>query len=172
VLARLLIAAWAALVLLVPVTVQAADSDDDPDSLAFGAGWWDVIQNKDTAGLLNLEYRSDKKLWWFKPQVGMFGTSKGGFYLYAGIRLDVYFGDRWVFTPSFSPGVYHNGNGRDLGFELEFRSSAEIAYRFDDYSRLSLGIAHLSNASLGDRNPGVETLTLTYSVPFSKLIGD
>jgi hypothetical protein len=172
VLARLSLTVLAVLVLLMPAAVRADDTDSDPDALAFGAGWWDVVQQKDNAALLNLEYRSDKKLWWFKPQVGMFGTSKGGFYLYAGIRLDVYFGDRWVFTPSFSPGVYHEGNGRDLGFELEFRSSAEIAYRFDDYSRLSLGIAHLSNASLGDRNPGVETLTLTYSVPFSKLIGD
>ncbi|MCK6450751.1 MAG: acyloxyacyl hydrolase [Alphaproteobacteria bacterium] len=175
--ARLRIVVWglavlAGLSLAVPAAAQSLDSDSDPDALAFGAGWWDVVQNKDTAALLNLEYRSNKKLWWFKPQAGMFGTSKGGFYLYAGIRLDVYFGDRFVFTPSFSPGVYHEGNGRDLGFELEFRSSAEIAYRFDDYSRLSLGIAHLSNASLGDRNPGVETLTLTYSVPLSKLVGD
>ena len=49
--------------------------------------------------------------------------------------------------------------------------AAAFAYRFDDYSRLSPGIAHLSNASLSDKNPGVETLTLSYSVPFAKLFG-
>ncbi|MCC7049307.1 MAG: porin family protein, partial [Alphaproteobacteria bacterium] len=81
---------------------------------------------------------------------------------------------------SFSPGFYLQGNGRDLGYLVEFRSSAELAYRFDDYSRLSLGIAHLSNASLGGegpglllptapaRNPGVETLTLSYSMPIDR----
>ena len=147
------------------------DKDPDPDALAFGAGYFDIIKRRDGAAILNLEYRSDKKLWVFKPMIGMWGTSEGGFYAYAGVRLDVYFGNRFVFTPSFAPGFYHEGNGKDLGLEVEFRSSAEIAYRFDDYSRLSLGIAHLSNASLGDKNPGVETLTLTYSVPFGKLLG-
>jgi hypothetical protein len=163
--------ALAALAGLSMPVLAASDDDPDPDALAFGLGYFDIVKRRDDAAILNLEYRSDKRLWVFKPQAGLFATSKGGFYAYAGIRLDVYFGNRFVFTPSFSPGLYHEGNGKDLGFEVEFRSSAEIAYRFDDYSRLSLGIAHLSNASLGDKNPGVETLTLTYSVPFAKLLG-
>jgi len=155
-----------------PGTARADDGDNEPDALAFGLGYFDIIKQRDGAAIFNLEYRSDKKLWYFKPMIGMFATSEGGFYGYAGIRMDVYFGNRFVFTPSFAPGLYHEGKGKDLGFEVEFRSSVEVAYRFDDYSRLSLGMAHLSNASLGDKNPGVETLTLTYSVPFSKLLGD
>jgi hypothetical protein len=165
---------WLLLVLLAApsVALAASDEDADPDALAFGLGYFDIVKKRDGAGIFNLEYRSDKKLLWvFKPQVGMFATSKGGFYTYAGIRLDVYLGNRFVFTPSFSPGLYLEGNGKDLHFPVEFRSSAEFAYRFDDYSRLSLGIAHLSNASLGDKNPGVEALTLSYSVPFDKLFG-
>ena len=170
---RLLCAALVAVALVAaPTLVRADDADPEPDALAFGAGWFDIIKMRDNAAILNLEYRSDKKLWYFKPMFGMWATSEGGFYGYAGIRMDVYFGNRFVFTPSFAPGFYHDGNGKDLGLEIEFRSSVEVAYRFDDYSRLSLGLAHLSNASLGDKNPGVETLTLTYSVPFSKLIGD
>lgn len=158
--------------LAAPVIARADDADPEPDALAFGAGWFDIVKQRNNAAILNLEYRSDKKLWVFKPMFGMFATSEGGFYGYAGIRMDVYFGNRFVFTPSFAPGFYHNGNGKDLGFDIEFRSSGEFAYRFDDYSRLSLGLAHLSNASLGSKNPGVETLTLSYSVPFSKLLGD
>lgn len=156
-----------------PVAARADDdADPEPDALAFGLGYFDIIKQRDGAAILNLEYRSDKKLWVFKPMFGMFATSEGGFYGYAGIRMDVYFGNRFVFTPSFAPGLYFEGNGKDLGLEVEFRSSVEVAYRFDNYSRLSLGLAHLSNASLGDKNPGVETLTLTYSMPFSKLLGD
>ena len=71
-----------------------------------------IIKRNDSAGIFNLEYRSDKKLWVFKPQVGMFATSKGGFYAYAGVRVDVYLGNRFVFTPSFSPGLYYEGNWR------------------------------------------------------------
>ncbi len=161
-----------AAVVAAPTLARAEGDDPEPDALAFGAGWFDIIKMRDNAAILNLEYRSDKKLWVFKPMFGMWASSEGGFYGYAGIRMDVYFGNRFVFTPSFAPGFYHDGNGKDLGLEVEFRSSVEVAYRFDDYSRLSLGLAHLSNASLGDKNPGVETLTLTYSVPFSKLLGD
>ena len=174
------------------VSARAEDQkeqDYEPDALAFGAGYYDVLRamrNKPdamTAGLLNLEYRSDKKLWYFRPQIGAWATNQGSAYVYAGIRLDVFIGNRFVFTPSFSPGLYIDGNGKDLGFPVEFRSSAEFAYRFDDYSRISLGIAHLSNASLSKvakdspiagngKNPGVETLTLSYSVPIRNLLGN
>lgn len=172
---RLRVAAVAGFVLAVAFAFScpaSADSDDDPDAIAFGLGYFDIIKREHAAGILNFEYRSDKKLWIFKPMAGVFGTSDGGFYGYGGVRIDVYFGNRFVFTPSFAPGLYHKGSGKDLGFELEFRSSAELGYRFDDYSRLSLGIAHLSNASLGNKNPGVETLTLTYSVPIRNLLGN
>ena len=175
---------WPALSLVLALTAAipapparaADDSTKDPDSLALGAGIFDVRRRhdlplKNDAGLFDLEYRSDKQLWWFKPMIGAFGTTEGAFYTYAGIRLDVYFGDRLVFTPSFAPGLYHQGNGNDLGFEVEFRSSAEIAWRFDDFSRLSFGVSHISNASLGRKNPGVENLTVMYSIPFRKLIG-
>ena len=174
------------------VSARAEDQkeqDYEPDALAFGAGYYDVLRamrNKPdamTAGLLNLEYRSDKKLWHFRPQIGAWATNQGSAYVYAGIRLDVFIGNRFVFTPSFSPGLYIDGNGKDLGFPVEFRSSAEFAYRFDDYSRISLGIAHLSNAGLSKvakdspiagngKNPGVETLTLSYSVPIRNLLGN
>lgn len=150
---------------------------DDPAALAVGVGYYDVVRQRSGAEMIDIEYRSDARLWWFKPQMGMWATSDGSFYTYAGVRMDVYLGNRLVFSPSFAPGFYLKGDGRDLGYVIEFRSSAEIAYRFDDYSRISLGIAHLSNASLGGagpglllptdppRNPGVETLTLNYSIP-------
>ena len=59
-------------------------------------------------------------------------------------------------------------NGKELGGTLEFRTGAELAWRFDDYSRLGLALHHISNASIYDSNPGTEMLVLTYSVPFTK----
>jgi len=47
----------------------------------------------------------------------------------------------------------------------------EVAYRFDDRSRLGLSISHYSNAGLGDDNPGTESLMLNYSVPLKKITG-
>ena len=67
--------------------------------------------------------------------------------------------------------VYYRGNGVDLGSVLEFRSSGEIAYRFEDRSRLGITAFHLSNASTGRINPGTEVVMLSYSMPITTLIG-
>jgi hypothetical protein len=66
-------------------------------------------------------------------------------------------------------GAYHEGNGKDLGGTLEFRSGLELAYRFDDRSRLGLEISHRSNASIYEDNPGEETLMVFYHLPLTKL---
>ena len=52
---------------------------------------------------------------------------------------------------------------------MEFRSTIELGYRFDDRSRLSLAFGHLSNAGIGDSNPGTEVLTLYYHLPIDRL---
>jgi len=145
---------------------------DDPDFLSFGAGYFDVNRQKDQGGEFRLEYRSDYKLWHFKPFVDVAGATGGHGFIGAGILLDIYFGRRFVVTPSFAPQFYFGGNDDlDLDYPLEFRSQIEFAYRFDDWSRLGLAVSHYSNAGLGDTNPGTEALTVYYSVPFGKLFG-
>ena len=46
--------------------------------------------------------------------------------------------------------VLVQGDGLDLGYGLEFRSQLEIAYRFDNRSRLGVAVSHMSNASWVD----------------------
>ena len=142
---------------------------DDPDFLSIGVGYFDWNRQKDTAAEFRLEYRSDKKLWIFKPLAGVMATSDGAFYGFAGIGIDVFFGRRLVLTPSFAPGYYAKGSGYDLGPPLEFRPQLEAAYRSDDRSRLGIAISHMSNASLGDKNPGTEAAIVYYSMPLSRI---
>ena len=93
------------------------------------------------------------------------GTTDSTFYGYGGFLVDVFFGKRWVLTPSLAAGYYDKGNGLDLGHELEFRSSIELSYRFDNRTRLGVSFYHLSNASISDVNPGTEVLSVVYSIP-------
>jgi len=151
----------------------AAKADGDPDFLTLGAGWYDFNKQDDSAGEFRLEYRSDEEFYYLKPFAAVAGTSSGSFFVGVGVLMDVYFGRRWVLTPSFAPHYYsQGGSDKDLGHELEFRSQIEFAYRFDDRSRLGLSVSHYSNASIGDKNPGTETLMLNYSVPVDKLFGN
>ncbi|MBT5194166.1 MAG: acyloxyacyl hydrolase, partial [Rhodospirillaceae bacterium] len=99
-------------------------------------------------------------------------TSPGHGFVGAGVLIDIFLGRRFVLTPSFAPHAYWGGNDDlDLGHTVEFRSQLELAYRFDNRSRLGLAISHYSNASLGDKNPGTETATLYYSLPLDNLFG-
>ena len=74
-----------------------------------------------------------------------------------------------IFTPGFGGGYYNAASGLDLGFDAEFRSSLELSRRFRNGSRLGFVFAHVSNGSLGDKNPGSETLGLNCAVPLDRL---
>jgi hypothetical protein len=140
--------------------------EDDPSFLTIGGGYFDIVNNDDSAAEFRLEYRDKHRFWIFKPFAGAIATSDGAFYGYAGVLTDFYFGRRIVISPSVAAGPYIEGGGKDLGHVFEIRSGLEVAYRFDDRSRLGLLFYHISNAGLGDdENPGAEVLTLSYSIP-------
>lgn len=81
---------------------------------------------------------------------------------------------KWLLAPSLGAAKSENGasfvfidDGRDirLGHELEFRSGIKISYEFDSKWRVGVGLFHLSNGGLADRNPGTEPVFLGLSVP-------
>ena len=142
---------------------------EDPAFLTFGVGAFDFNRQKDQGVEFRLDYRSDYKLGPFKPFVTGAAISNGMTFLGAGVLVDVYFGRRFVVTPSFAPTWWRGKtNGLDLGHGLEFRSQIDFAYRYDDRSRFGIAISHSSNASLGDTNPGTETLMVNYSYPLGR----
>lgn len=146
---------------------------EDPDFISFSAGAYDWNRQVEKGAEFRLEYRSDAKLWIFKPFGAIAGTSTGQGFLGAGVLVDIFFGRRFVLTPSFAPLFYSGGNSKlDLGYALEFRSQIEAAYRLDDRSRLGFAVSHYSNAGLGDTNPGTESAMVYYSVPFDRLMGN
>lgn len=144
--------------------------EDDPDFLEVQGGSFDISHAHTAA--FGLEYRSDYKLLWIvKPMVGGFATTRGAVYGYAGFAIDLHLGEHVVLTGSEAIGAYGRGNDKNLGpIAPEFRSAIEVAYRFDDGSRLGVLFHHISNADAGSRNPGAETLMLTYAYPVPKLL--
>ena len=147
--------------------VPAAHADD-PAFISVAAGAYDFNRQKDQGAEFRLEYRDDTKFFGFlKPFVAVAGaTSSNSFFAGAGVLTDLYWGKRFVVTPSFAPHYYNGGNDKlDLDYALEFRSQLEFAYRFDNRSRLGLAVSHYSNASLGATNPGTETASIYYSIP-------
>jgi lipid A 3-O-deacylase len=156
------VGAWVA-----PVAAQDLEKGD-PDFLSFGVGAFDIVAHKHPSTAFQAEYASDSRFWIFHPIAGVMATTDMGGDAYAGVAVDLFFGNRIVMTPSFAPGFYWRGSGKNLGYPLEFRSAFTVAYRFDDRSRLGVEFYHLSNAGINENtNPGTEVLLLKYSMPFT-----
>src|ERR1700722_15005187 len=147
--------AAAALVAVMGATMCSAARADDPGMIAFGAGAYDFLHNY-TAAEFRGEYRFGHGLFFLKPIVGAFATTRGAYYGYGGIRADLVFADHYVIMPVAAVGYYQHGDGKNLRSVLEFKTGAEFAYRFDNASRLGIAFDHLSNAGISKRNPGEE----------------
>ena len=146
----------------VMVTPQVKANDD---LLSLGIGYYDINDNEDAVDF-RLEYRWHEPVWWeIKPWVGAEATSEGAIYGVGGLLLDLSLTDHWMLTPSFGAGLYSDGDGKDLGSVIEFRSQIEVGYQFMNNSRLGVAFGHISNAGITDKNPGTEILNLYYHVP-------
>jgi len=156
-------------VVLSAISSVTRAASQDGDMLAFSAAYFDVNQRKNEAGEFRVEYRADEHMWIFKPFGGAMATTDGALHGFAGVLIDIPLWERIYITPSFAPGLYHDGNGKDLFYTLEFRSQIEISYRFQNGHRLGASFNHISNANLGEDNPGVESAALTYIVPFDAI---
>ncbi len=157
--------------LALATSAAAAEREPPPQALALGGGWFDFKRQRDPAGQFWVEYRAGKGHEPFRPFAVTMVTTDGAIYVGVGIGYELFLGRYLVVTPSLAPGLYAKGGGEDLGLPLEFRSQVEIAYRFRNGSRLGLALSHLSNGSIGKRNPGEESLMLNYEVALKKLFG-
>lgn len=144
-------------------------SPADPPRIALGAGAFDITPGNGSrsrsAAEGRVEYRFGDVLWVIAPFVGVAGTSNGAFFGYGGFGFDINFTPRLVLTPNAAAGYFWRGSGTNLGSWWEFRTGAELAYRFTDQSRLGVAVHHTSNAGLTRRNPGEQSVVLIYSIP-------
>ncbi len=86
--------------------------------------------------------------------IGQWGSG-GSYFLGGGLVVTRNLGERWFVEFSEMPGIYHAGdNDHDLGQDLEFRSQLALGYHLNEDWSASAAVAHISNADLGDDNPG------------------
>ena len=99
------------------------------------------------------------------PITGGFLTENSAFYLYTGAQAEYNIG-RLKITPSFAPGFYNSGDGKDLGSVLEFKSEVQMSLNLSDSTEFGLSYNHISNASLGDKNPGANSYMINFLKQF------
>ena len=128
-------------------------SDDGKKSTLLGFQHQNENLNRDTF-LGNLS-----------PITGVLFTADNAGYFYTGVQAQYKLGALNL-TPSFTPGIYHEGDGKDLGHLIEFKSELQISLDLSKTSELGFSYNHISNASLGDKNPGANSYMFNFFKSF------
>jgi hypothetical protein len=142
---------------------------DEPSYGDIGLGAFDIQGHREsgTSAEARAEFRYGKKLFYIGPAIGVLGNTSGGIFGYAGVYGDLALGPHIILTPLAAVGAYRRGGSEDLGGAFAFRLSANLAYQFDNLSRVGMQFAHISNAGIYNRNPGENELLVTYAVPLN-----
>ncbi len=152
--------------LLIPATIAAPALASD--YLTGSVGWFDLVDGDDESAQFGAEYRFSPIQYGFRPTLGITVTDDGGVYGYGGFNWDVPLIDNQLYLiPNFMVGAYGEGDSKDLGGTIEFRSGIEVAYQLPNTHRVGVAFNHISNASIYDKNPGAETLLINYSLPMN-----
>ena len=136
----------------------------------FFTGNFDFSDDKQSAYLVGFQHQNENLnretfLGNVSPITGGFITENSAAYIYTGIEWNMDMGGM-VFTPSFAPGLYHEGDGKDLGHVLEFKSEVKLSYEPSDNTSFGISYNHVSNASLGDKNPGANSYMFNFLKTF------
>ena len=159
------------LISLMSITLSTY-ADERNANVSFYTGTFDVIDKEgdDKTSLIGIEHKNpnlfrDTFLGKFKPVTGAFVTGNSSIYLYTGVEGQYGIGPLKI-LPSFTPGYYEKGDGKDLGSFLEFKSEIKVGIDVFENSKIGYSYSHISNNDWGDTNPGVDNQQITFSKNF------
>ena len=141
-------------------------------NITFYTGKFDTTDTvgDDKINLFGIEHKNpnlfrDTFLGKVSPVTGGFVSGKGSTYLYTGVEAEYDLGPVKI-LPSFTPGYYQKGDGKDLGDVLEFKSEVKVGFDIFENSKIGYSYSHISNNDWGEKNPGADNQSITFSKKF------
>ena len=160
------------LLVLLTFSINADEIKDDNLNTKFSvySGVFDFSDDGKRSTLIGFQHQNenlnrDTFLGNLSPITGAMITADNAGYIYTGVQAKYKLGSLNI-TPSFTPGLYHEGDGKDLGHLLEFKSEVQLSLDFSKSSKLGFSYNHISNASLGDKNPGANSYMFNFLKKF------
>ena len=151
---------------------KSSIADEQKTDISIYTGTFDIIDKEgdDQTSLIGLEHRNsdlfrNTVLGKLTPLTGIFMTGDSSVYLYTGVEGQYDIGPLKI-LPSFSPGLYEKGDGKDLGSVLEFKSEIKIGLDIFENSKIGYSYSHISNNNWGEINPGTDNQQITFSRAF------
>ena len=142
----------------------------DSHQFNFFSGVFDYSHEGKNSELFGIQHSNenlfrDTSFGKISPITGFMITADSATYLYTGVQAEYEIG-KLNFTPSFSPGYYTTGDGKDLGSPLEFKTEVQLSLELLPGSKLGYSYNHVSNAGLGDKNPGANSYMFNFMKSF------
>ena len=136
----------------------------------FYSGMFDFSDNGKKSAIIGIQHQNENLtrksfLGTLSPITGAMITADNATYFYTGIQAQYKIG-KINLTPSFTPGIYEKGNGKDLGHVVEFKSEVQLSLNLFENSQFGMSYNHISNASLGDKNPGANSYMFNFLQKF------
>jgi lipid A 3-O-deacylase len=149
---------------------NAQEDNLNRTELNLFTGMFDFSDHKQKAGVIGLQHQNDELfrdsfLGNLSPITGGFITENSAAYIYTGAQAEYDLGLVTI-TPSFAPGYYHAGDGKDLGHVLEFKTEVQMSLNIFETAQFGMSYNHISNASLGDKNPGANSYMINFLKQF------
>ena len=146
------------------------DIDDNNHQFNLYLGNFDFSDDNQKSMLLGFQHQNENLkrntfLGNISPVSGGFITANSAAYIYTGVEWNMNMGP-FFFTPSFTPGLYHEGDGKDLGHLVEFKSELQLSLDLSPTTEFGFSYNHLSNASLGEKNPGANSYMFNFMKKF------
>ena len=145
-------------------------SEESSSKFNVYSGMFDFSDTGKKSTLIGFQHQNedlnrDTFLGNLSPITGALVTADSAAYIYTGIQAQYKLG-RINFIPSFAPGLYSKGDGKDLGHILEFKSELQLSFNSSQNTMLGMSYNHISNASLGDNNPGANSYSFNFLKKF------
>ena len=149
---------------------EEKQKQNNETELNLFTGMFDFSDTKQAAGIFGMQHQNDELfresfLGKLSPITGGFMTENNAFYIYSGAQAEYDLG-LFKITPSFAPGYYNEGNGKDLGYPLEFKTEVQMTFDIFDNTEFGMSYNHISNASLGTKNPGANSYMFNFLKQF------
>ena len=132
----------------------------------FYSGTFDYSDDGARSTLFGVQHQNENLyresfLGTLSPITGFMFTADNAKYVYTGVQAEYKLGGL-NFTPSFSPGLYGEGDGKDLGHIIEFKSEVQLSVNLFKDTEMGFSYNHISNASIGDKNPGANSYMFNF----------
>ena len=153
-------------IILFLILTNLSLAEEKRSGVNFYTGMFDFSDDGKKSALYGIEHQNenlyrDTIFARISPVTGAMITADSATYFYTGIETNYSIGSLNI-TPSFTPGWYTQGGGKDLGHPIEFKSEVQLSLDLTEGSNLGMSYNHVSNASLGDKNPGANSYMFNY----------